>query len=307
MSSSRFIAAALVVVAASVALLLGASQTTAGDQPATKKTVLEIDKDAAARGKAHYTKLCAVCHSVDGTRKLGLPLDKAWGTEVEQTDGSTVLFDRAFFRESVIAPRARITKGFTDSMTPFQMEEADLTDLAEYLRSIADPEKVMAADEKETGQPIARPAPRINIRFLYGFCNDVAATRRFYTELLGMKEGTAVDTKDFGFVTYRCEGLEYMFFRAEKPLPVEERWADQPGEAVDGAQPLMSMSIAVPWADFRATVKRLREAKVKTAKPSPSWRQASYWGWTIKDPMGNTIEVYSTPDTKAHGEPVWQD
>ncbi|MBX3475564.1 MAG: c-type cytochrome [Planctomycetes bacterium] len=307
MGSSRVLAAALMGVAVCVGLLAGTSQTTAGDQPATKKKVLEIDKDAAARGKVQYTQLCAVCHSVDGTRRVALPLNNAWGTEVEQTDGTTVLFDRAFLRESLVAPRARITKGFTDSMTPFKMEEADLTDLAEYLRSIADPEKVMAADEKETGQPIARPAPRINIRFLYGFCNDIPATRRFYTELLGMKEGAAVDSKDFGFVTYRCEGLEYMFFRTEKPMPVEERWADQPGEALDGAQPLMSMSIAVPWSDFKATVKRLRDAKVKAAKPSPSWRQASYWGWTIKDPMGNTIEVYSTPDTKPEGEPVWRD
>ncbi len=25
---------------------------------------------------------------------------------------------------------------------------------------------------------------------------------------------------------------------------------------------------------------------------APTWRQASYWGFTVLDPAGNTVEIY---------------
>ena len=39
---------------------------------------------------------------------------------------------------------------------------------------------------------------------------------------------------------------------------------------------------------------------------APTWRQDSYWGWSIKDPMGQTVEVYSSPAQRPAGDPpVW--
>jgi hypothetical protein len=42
---------------------------------------------------------------------------------------------------------------------------------------------------------------------------------------------------------------------------------------------------------------------------TPTWRQASYWGWTVRDPAGNTVEVYWHPKEKpGEGEtPQWVD
>lgn len=156
--------------------------------------------------------------------------------------------------------------------------------------------------------PDSKPKPKANIRFLYAFCNDVKPMRAFYTELLGMTEVSFMDTEDFGWLAYQCEGMQFMFFRADSELPLETRWADQPGEAPEGAAPLMSFSLEYNEDDFRRLVKQLREADVATARAAPSWRQQSYWGWTVKDPMGNTIELYASPKQQPEVEaPVWKD
>jgi hypothetical protein len=83
------------------------------------------------------------------------------------------------------------------------------------------------ADEKKPD------APTINIRFLFNFCNDVEAVRRFYTDLLGMKQGSFKNEKEWGWVVYRSQGLELMFLRADEKdkLPIPEGFAAQPGWA----------------------------------------------------------------------------
>ena len=50
----------------------------------------------------------------------------------------------------------------------------------------------------------------------------------------------------------------------------------------------------IPWGDYEATVQRIREAGFETREPHPTWRQDSYWGWTVRDPAGNTVEVFGT-------------
>jgi catechol 2,3-dioxygenase-like lactoylglutathione lyase family enzyme len=150
--------------------------------------------------------------------------------------------------------------------------------------------------------------PALNLRFLYAFCNDVAAMRRFYTELLGMSEGNFMDSEQWGWLTCRSEGLELMFFRLDGKTPVAQGWAWQPGGTVEDAVPRMSFSVQVPWPQYADTVKRLRNGAVRTQSEHPVWRQQSYWGWTVADPMGNTIEVYSTPPEKPAGEnPNWDE
>lgn len=151
--------------------------------------------------------------------------------------------------------------------------------------------------------------PKLNIRYLYSFCNDVASMRKFYSDQLGMKEGSHFDDEKFGWLTYKSEGVELMFFRWDSKLPVNENWAWQPGGTVEGAKPAMSFSVGMKWDDFKAAYKRLKEAKVRAQTEKPQWRQQSYWGWTVADPMGNTIEVYTTPPKppKEGETPEWVD
>lgn len=137
-----------------------------------------------------------------------------------------------------------------------------------------------------------KATPEVNVRFVYNFCNDLAAVRRFYTDVLGLPE--AAYSEEHRYLCYQSEGFQFMFFRPDEPVPLREGWADQPAYA-GGTTYDTSWSIEIPEAAFADTVARLRAAEVELFADDPEWRVDSYWGLTAKDPMGNTVEVYSAP------------
>lgn len=142
-----------------------------------------------------------------------------------------------------------------------------------------------------------KATPEINVRFVYNFCSDLGAMRRFYTDVLGMAEKSYNDEQ--GWLVYKSDGFELMFFRADGEGPGEKEWAAQPGGG-SGTAEVTSWSVEVPEAHFGATVQRLLEAGVPLQgdAKAPDWRQGCYWGITVRDPAGITIEVYSAPKEK---------
>lgn len=156
---------------------------------------------------------------------------------------------------------------------------------------------------------LAEEGPKFNVRFVYSMCNDVKVMQAFYSDVLGMSELSFRDDENFGWLVYDTEGFQLMFFRWDSELPVEERWAWQPGDFREDGAPLMSFSLEYPEDELKTVVKRIRDAGGVTATDNPTWRQMSYWGWTVKDPMGNTIELFSSvKDQPEEGEtPEWKD
>lgn len=137
-----------------------------------------------------------------------------------------------------------------------------------------------------------KAAPKINVRFVYNFCNDLGEMRHFYTELLGLDE--VGYNEEHRYLCYQCGGFQLMFFRPDAAVEVLEGWADQPGYR-GGTTFVTSWAVEVPEGEFAATVERLREAGVESRYADPEWCVDSYWGFYVKDPMGRTVEVYSTP------------
>jgi catechol 2,3-dioxygenase-like lactoylglutathione lyase family enzyme len=139
----------------------------------------------------------------------------------------------------------------------------------------------------------AEVKPEIRMPFVYSFCNDIEAVRNFYVKLLGMTEKSYQNTEEFGWLNIDGGGFEFMYFRTPDPVP-ERGFAGQPGDGGgDGLH--TSWSVAIPEDDFEATYERLREARVRAMTETPTWRQDCYWGYTVMDPAGNTVEVYTTP------------
>jgi len=146
--------------------------------------------------------------------------------------------------------------------------------------------------ETNTKPPFNGPT----IRFLFNVCNDLAATKNFYVDLIGMK--VTQYEEEWGYLNIQCDGFEFMFFKSEKgDLSVAERWASQPGYE-GGALEVMSWALFIPEDQFADVVKRLKVGGVKLFKEAPEWRQKSYWGFTVMDPNGVTVEVYTTPKEK---------
>ena len=82
-------------------------------------------------------KACGVCHSVDGSPKVGPTLKGLWGKQEKLTDGSTVLVDAAYIASSIKEPNAQIVEGYPPAMvlsSPVSDDEIAL--LTTYIKSL---------------------------------------------------------------------------------------------------------------------------------------------------------------------------
>lgn len=139
------------------------------------------------------------------------------------------------------------------------------------------------------------------IKFFYIYANDLEKMRDFYTGILGLPELSCVIDPDFGWINYNMGGFEFMIFKTDKQIPVLSQWQGQPGYP-GGTGYLPSWSVFIDNTCFESVVQKCKHAKLKTFSEVPEWRQDSYWGFTVADPMGNTVELYTTqPKTDEPG------
>lgn len=97
--------------------------------------------DPAALGESLAARNgCLACHSVDGSASTGPTWQGLWGTEETMTDGSTVEVDEDYLRESIVAPNAKIVKGFPADVMPQDYGEklahADIQAMIEYIKTL---------------------------------------------------------------------------------------------------------------------------------------------------------------------------
>jgi cytochrome c oxidase subunit 2 len=90
---------------------------------------------AEAGAKLYDQLACITCH---GTGK-GPSLNAIYGKPVQLTDGTTVVADDAYLRESVLYPSAKIVDGYTPIMPTFkgQLTEEQLLQLIAYIKSLS--------------------------------------------------------------------------------------------------------------------------------------------------------------------------
>jgi cytochrome c oxidase subunit 2 len=98
------------------------------------------DASLAAAGQALFEKHgCVTCHAPGSV--LGPPLAGVLGTTVTLQDDSTVKVDEDYLRESILAPAAKIVKGFAPVMPTFkgQLNEEQILQLIAYIKSLGPP------------------------------------------------------------------------------------------------------------------------------------------------------------------------
>jgi cytochrome c oxidase subunit 2 len=75
-------------------------------------------------GKLAYAKVgCNACHSIDGSKIVGPSFKGLWGREEEFEDGSKLIADENYIRESILHPSAKIVKGYPAVMQPMLSEK----------------------------------------------------------------------------------------------------------------------------------------------------------------------------------------
>ena len=80
---------------------------------------------------------CTACHSLDGSAGQGPTWKGLYGSQVNLADGTTVIADDAFLKESILEPQAKIVAGFeTVLMPPYQFTDEQIADIIAYLQTL---------------------------------------------------------------------------------------------------------------------------------------------------------------------------
>lgn len=105
---------------------------------AEQKALAEI-KTPEGQGKNLATANgCFGCHSVTSSP---LPTAPTWfglfGAEVELADGSVVISDEAYLKESILNPKAKEVKGYSPTVMPaFQFTNEEIENLIAYMKTL---------------------------------------------------------------------------------------------------------------------------------------------------------------------------
>jgi len=95
--------------------------------------------DGVALGKRLFeTKGCVGCHTTDGTPRVGPTLAHDFGTQVALADGSSIIVDEAYIRESLLSPQAKSRSGYPPSMPSFAglLDDRQIRSLTDYIASL---------------------------------------------------------------------------------------------------------------------------------------------------------------------------
>ena len=81
---------------------------------------------------------CNACHSVDGSLKLGPTIKSQYGKNIRHTDGSVVIIDDQYIRESLIDPLKYIAEGYTPIMPSYKpvLTDEDIENLIAYIKAL---------------------------------------------------------------------------------------------------------------------------------------------------------------------------
>jgi len=101
------------------------------------KASAELSAEAKA-GRSLFTSLaCATCH-VAQAPTLAPRLEGVFGTPQKLADGTEVIADEAYLKESILQPHAKILHGYQPVMTPYQgaINDQQLDQLVAYLKAL---------------------------------------------------------------------------------------------------------------------------------------------------------------------------
>lgn len=103
-------------------------------------------------GMLWKAKGCNACHTVDGGKNTGPTWKGIWGETHEFQDGSKIVVDLNYIRESILEPSAHVRTGFANQMPSFQGKFADreIRAVATYIKSLNDAHATEAKTEAET-------------------------------------------------------------------------------------------------------------------------------------------------------------
>lgn len=97
------------------------------------------DPALVAQGAQLYkVHICFTCHSDDGSTRTGPSFAGIYGHAQELMDGSKVVVDDAYIRESLMSPGAKVAKGFLPTMPSYKgrLSDQEIDALIAFIKSL---------------------------------------------------------------------------------------------------------------------------------------------------------------------------
>jgi cytochrome c oxidase subunit 2 len=107
----------------------------------TQKEIASAPKDPVLIGQQLASLYgCAVCHSVDGSKKVGPTWLHLYESSVPLSDGTKVTADEKYLNNSIINPNLQIVSGFSPNVMPDTFAQAltqtQIQNLIAYIESL---------------------------------------------------------------------------------------------------------------------------------------------------------------------------
>jgi cytochrome c oxidase subunit II len=89
-------------------------------------------------GQVAFGAKCTVCHHPTAEKKVGPGMLALFGKNREFTDGTSLVADENYIRESILNPMAKVVKDYPGAMPTFlgQLSEDELNGIIEYLKTL---------------------------------------------------------------------------------------------------------------------------------------------------------------------------
>ena len=81
-------------------------------------------------------KACIGCHSVDGAAGVGPTIKGLFGKTELLADGTTVVVDENYLRESIVVPAAKVVQGYQPIMPPIPLTDREVDGLIEFIKTL---------------------------------------------------------------------------------------------------------------------------------------------------------------------------
>ncbi len=139
----------------------------------------------------------------------------------------------------------------------------------------------------------------IHINDIFMWASDVEAMRAFYSGVLGFQEmWSELDKSKDGsvYVVYRFGNQNLHFINRSEAQQAHHGWAYQPSSTIADGDERLSFTIEMPRERLEKIAKHILSSDDIPHYQTGIEERDGYDALTVRDPMGNTLDLYAKQD-----------
>jgi cytochrome c oxidase subunit 2 len=141
---------------------------------------------------------CGACHSQDGSTSLGPGWKGLFGRTEPLADGTRVLVDEAYLKESILTPQVRLVQGYPPVMVAYTLNDDELGALVALIKSLGAAPQASGSGEDlvAQGQQLAQSLGCLACHSVDGNKGIGPTWQGLYGSTVALADGTSVKADD---------------------------------------------------------------------------------------------------------------